>query len=83
MAILPRIVREDELLSANSALWVGETIADIVGYPLAALFVVALGDALPVAFWLDAATYLGIRGPAELHRDPCRAGDRLRVGDDR
>jgi DHA3 family macrolide efflux protein-like MFS transporter len=59
VAILPRIVREDELLSANSALWVGETIADIVGYPLAALFVVALGDALPVAFWLDAATYLG------------------------
>jgi MFS transporter, DHA3 family, macrolide efflux protein len=58
VAILPRIVREDELLSANSALWVGETLADIVGYPMAGLFVVALGAALPVAFWLDAATYV-------------------------
>ena len=58
VAILPRIVREDELLSANSALWVGETLADVIGYPLAGLFVVALGSALPVAFWLDAATYL-------------------------
>ncbi len=58
VAILPRIVRPDELLSANSALWVGETMADIIGYPLAGLFVVALGSALPVAFWLDAATYV-------------------------
>lgn len=58
VAILPRIVREDELLSANSAMWVGETMADIIGYPLAGLFVVALGSALPVAFWLDAATYV-------------------------
>jgi MFS family permease len=57
VAILPQIVRPDELLTANSALWVGETLADVVGYPLAGLFVVALGPALPVAFWLDAATY--------------------------
>jgi DHA3 family macrolide efflux protein-like MFS transporter len=59
VAILPRIVRRDELLTANSALWVGETMADIVGYPLAGLFIVALGTALPLAFWLDAATYIG------------------------
>jgi MFS family permease len=52
-------VRRDELLTANSALWVGETMADIVGYPLAGLFIVALGPALPLAFWLDAATYIG------------------------
>jgi MFS family permease len=58
VAILPRIVRPDELLSANSALWVGETMADIIGWPLAGLFVVTLGNALPVAFWLDAATYV-------------------------
>ena len=25
------IVREDELLTANSALWVGETLADVIG----------------------------------------------------
>jgi hypothetical protein len=58
VAILPRIVREDELLSANSALWVGETMADIVGWPLAAVFVSSLGTAVPVAFWFDAATYV-------------------------
>ena len=57
VAILPQIVRHDELLTANSALWVGETLADVIGYPLAGLFVVALGSALPIAFWLDAATY--------------------------
>ena len=43
VAILPRIVREDELLTGNSAMWVGETIVDVIGYPLAGLFVVALG----------------------------------------
>jgi MFS family permease len=59
VAILPQIVLEDELLSANSALWVGETMADIIGWPLAGLFVVSLGNAIPVAFWLDAATYVG------------------------
>ena len=58
VAILPRIVPEEDLLSANSALWVGETIADIIGYPLAGLFVVLLGSAVPLAFWVDSATYL-------------------------
>lgn len=57
-AVMPRIVREDELLTANSATWVGETMADVVGYPLAGLFVAFLGSALPLAFWLDAATYV-------------------------
>ena len=58
VAILPRIVEEDELVTANSALWLGETIADVVGYTLAGLLVAALATALPLAFWLDAATYL-------------------------
>lgn len=57
VAALPRIVRDDELLTANSAMWVGETIADVIGYPLAAVFVAFLGSALPLAFWIDAATY--------------------------
>jgi DHA3 family macrolide efflux protein-like MFS transporter len=57
VAILPQMVRPDELLTANSAMWVGETLADVIGFPLAGLFVVALGPALPIAFWLDAATY--------------------------
>ena len=59
VAILPSLVEEDELLTANSAMWVGETMADVIGYPLAGLFVVSLGTALPVAFWLDSATYVG------------------------
>jgi MFS family permease len=58
VAILPRIVPEEDLLSANSAMWLGETIADIVGYPLAAIFVTSLGTLVPLAFWVDAATYL-------------------------
>ena len=57
VAVLPRIVRRDELLTANAAMWAGETFADIIGYPLAGIFVAFLGDALPLAFWFDAATY--------------------------
>lgn len=59
VAIVPRIVREDELLTANSALWVGETIVDVIGFPLAGLFVALLAGNLSVAFWFDSATYLG------------------------
>ena len=58
VAILPRVVRQDELLPANSALWIGENLADVVGYPLAGLFVAFLGASLPLAFWFDAATYV-------------------------
>ena len=57
-AILPRIVAEDDLVPANSALWVGETFADIAGYVLAGLFVALLGSQLPLAFWVDAVTYV-------------------------
>jgi MFS family permease len=57
-AILPRIVASDDLIPANSALWVGETFADIAGYALAGLFVALLGSQLPLAFWVDAVTYV-------------------------
>lgn len=57
-AVLPRIVREDDLLSANGAMWTGDTLADIAGYPLAAVLVTFLGANLALAFWLDAATYV-------------------------
>ncbi len=62
VAILPRIMPTRDLLSANSALWVAETIADVVNYPLAGLFVVFLAGSLPIAFWIDAATYLASAG---------------------
>jgi MFS family permease len=57
-AVLPRMVRDDELVTANSATWVAETLADVIGYPLAGLFVAFLGTALPLAFWLDGASYV-------------------------
>jgi predicted MFS family arabinose efflux permease len=59
VAIVPRMVDEEDLMTANSSLWVAETSADVIGYPLAAVFVTALGTALPLAFWVDAATYVG------------------------
>ena len=57
-AVIPRVVREDELVTANSATWMSETLADVVGYPLAGLFVAFLGSALPLAFWLDSVSYV-------------------------
>ncbi|MBI2781923.1 MAG: MFS transporter [Chloroflexi bacterium] len=57
-AILPRIVESDDLVPANSALWVGETFADIGGYVIAGLFVALLGSQLPLAFWVDSVTYV-------------------------
>ncbi|MBI2777490.1 MAG: MFS transporter [Chloroflexi bacterium] len=57
-AILPRLVAEDDLLAANSAMWIAETFADIGGYVIAGLFVALLGSQLPLAFWMDAVTYV-------------------------
>src|SRR5262245_4132876 len=57
-AILPRIVDDEDLVPANSALWVGETFADIGGYLIAGLFVGLLGTQLPLAFWVDSVTYI-------------------------
>ncbi len=57
-AVIPRIVRQDELVAANSAIWLGDSIADVIGYPLATLFVTLVGSSLALAFWLDAASYL-------------------------
>ncbi len=57
-AVIPRIVKEDELVAANSAIWLGDSLADVLGYPLAAIFVAFLGTSLTVAFWVDAVTYL-------------------------
>jgi MFS transporter, DHA3 family, macrolide efflux protein len=57
-SIMPRIVRREDLLTANSANWLAETLADIVGYSLAGVFVAFLGSSITLAFWLDSATYL-------------------------
>ncbi len=57
-AVIPRVVREDELVTANSLTWLSETLADVLGYPFAGLFVAFLGSALPLAFWLDSVSYV-------------------------
>jgi len=60
-AMLPRIVREDDLMAASSATWTADTLADIVGFPLAGLFIAFLGVGstdLGLAFFADSATYV-------------------------
>jgi DHA3 family macrolide efflux protein-like MFS transporter len=57
-AALPRVVPEEDLLTANSAMWVADTASDLVGYGLGGLFVAFLGSSLALAFWVDGATYL-------------------------
>ncbi len=61
VAFIPRIVAKDDLLAANSATWTADTIADLAGFPLAALFLAFLGTAgsdLALAFVVDSATYV-------------------------
>jgi DHA3 family macrolide efflux protein-like MFS transporter len=83
-AIMPRIVRSNDLLAANSATWIAETFADIGGYPLAALFVAFLGEALPLAFWVDAVSYvasavlIGSMAVPRLRRRARRGGGAVR-----
>lgn len=57
-AVVPRIVEREDLMPANGAIWTGEAMADIAGYPLAGLFVAFLGTNLALAFWVDAVTYV-------------------------
>jgi hypothetical protein len=57
-AIVPAIVREDQLVTANSASSVNETVADLLGYPIAAAIVATLAGLIGAAFVLDAGTYL-------------------------
>ncbi len=56
--VVPRLVAEEDLVAANAAVWTGETLADIAGYPLAGLLVGVLGTNLWLAFLLDSTSYL-------------------------
>ena len=89
VALLPRIVAEDDVMAANSATWTADTLADIIGFPIAGLFVAFLGPAahdLSLAFFADSATYVlsalllaGV-AVAPLVRDQApRAGNALRT----
>lgn len=57
-AIVPRLVAPDDLLAANSVTNTGAGLADLGGYPLAALITTLLAPAIWIAFVLDAASYL-------------------------
>ena len=57
-ALVPQIVEHEDLIPANSATSVTETLADLIGYPLAGLLVAALASIIGTAFVIDSATYL-------------------------
>jgi MFS family permease len=60
-AMIPRIVAREDVTAANSATWTADTLADLLGFPLAFVFVAFLGSApssLALAFIADSATYV-------------------------
>jgi MFS family permease len=57
-AVVPQIVGEGDLVTANSAISVAETAADLFGLPVAAVIVASLSGIIEAAFLLDSATYL-------------------------
>ncbi|MCA1570351.1 MAG: MFS transporter [Chloroflexi bacterium] len=57
-AVVPAVVDERDLVSANSAMSVPETAADLIGFPVAGLIVTSLSSVIGAAFVLDAGTYV-------------------------
>lgn len=57
-AVVPAIVEEEHLVTANSAASLAETLTDVLGYPLASAIVAALAGLLAAAFVMDAGTYV-------------------------
>ena len=57
-AALPQVVPDEDLLTANSSIWIADTVSDLAGYSLGGLFVAFLGSSLALAFWIDGASYL-------------------------
>lgn len=55
-SVLPSLVKERELVAANSGIWTAAVISQIVLAPLAGVVVVAFG--YDWAFWINAASYL-------------------------
>lgn len=55
-SVLPSLVRERELVAANSGLWTAAVISQVVLAPLAGLVVAGFGFVW--AFWINAASYL-------------------------
>jgi MFS family permease len=58
-AVIPAVVEERDLVTANSMSSVADTAADLIGYPLAGLLIGgALIGSLEIAFVLGASTYV-------------------------
>jgi MFS family permease len=57
-AALPQVVPAEDLLTANSSIWIADTVSDLAGYSLGGLFVAFLGSSLALAFWIDSLSYL-------------------------
>jgi len=55
-SIVPAIVRERDLVAANSALWTAAVVSQVALAPLAGIVVAAFGYGW--AFWINAASYL-------------------------
>ncbi len=58
VAIVPLIASDQDLVAANSAVTLTETMADLLGYPAAGLLVAALASLIGAAFVIDSASYL-------------------------
>ena len=57
-AVIPAIVEERELVTANSASSVADTASDLIGLPMAGIVVATLAGSLELAFVIVAATYV-------------------------
>ena len=57
-AALPQVVPDEDLITANSAMWLADTGSDLVGFSIGGLFAAFLGSQLALAFWVDGASYL-------------------------
>jgi DHA3 family macrolide efflux protein-like MFS transporter len=57
-AALPMVVPDEDLMTANSAMWLADTGSDLFGYGLGGLFVGFLGSQLALAFWVDSVSYM-------------------------
>jgi MFS family permease len=57
-AVVARTVDHEDLVTASASMMLGETVADLIGYPLAGLIVVLLAAQLRMAFYIDAASYM-------------------------
>ena len=57
-AVVSRTVDKEDLAAANGSLMAADNVSDLMGYPIASVIVVILAANLPLAFYLDAMSYL-------------------------